>query len=237
MATGLILAAAGRGERLGSGGPKALCRLAGEPIVVHALRGALSSGAIDVSAVAAPFDMVDEFKALVAGEAENVAVVPGGSGRPESVAAALASLPPDVDTVLVHDAARCLAPPEVFAAVAGAVAEGAAAVVPAVAVADTIKRVDGDQVVGTPDRATLRAVQTPQGFRRDVLEAAHATPTAAVTDDAGMAESAGYAVRVVPGHDEAFKITRSVDVLLAEAVLARRAESRRHRGTGEPDAW
>lgn len=224
MATGLILAAAGRGERLGTGGPKALCRLVGEPIVVHAVRGALASRVVDVVAVAAPPGRVDEVAALVAGEGEHVTVLPGGAGRPESVAAALAALPRDVDTVLVHDAARCLTPPEVFTAVARAVGEGAAAVVPGIAVADTIKRVEGDRVVGTPDRDTLRAVQTPQGFRRDVLEQSHATATGAVTDDAGMAELAGYPVRVVPGHDEAFKITRVVDLLLAEAILARRAE-------------
>lgn len=232
MATGLILAAAGRGERLGSGGPKALCRLAGVPILVHAVRGALSSGVIDVAVVAAPPDRVDEINTLVSGDGQHVTVVRGGPDRTESVAAALASLPPDVATVLVHDAARCLTPPEVFAAVARAVAEGAAAVVPAIAVADTIKQVDGDRVVGTPARDTLRAVQTPQGFRRDVLEQAHATASGAVTDDAGMAERAGYPVQVVPGHDEAFKITTSADLLLAEAILAHRAESGDRRGRG-----
>ena len=226
MATGLILAAAGRGERLGTGEPKALCRLAGEPVIVHALRGALSSGVVDVVAVAAPPGRVDDVRALVAAGVADVTVVPGGSDRPESVAAALASLPRDVETVLVHDAARCLTPPEVFVAVARAVAEGAGAVVPAIAVADTIKRVAGEQVVGTPDRGTLRAVQTPQGFRRDVLERAHAAPAKGATDDAGMAELAGFPVRVVPGHDEAFKITRSVDLLLAEAILSRREGSR-----------
>jgi 2-C-methyl-D-erythritol 4-phosphate cytidylyltransferase len=152
-------------------------------------------------------------------------VVSGGADRRQSVAHALAALPPDVDTVLVHDAARSLTPPEVFAAVAAALADGAAAVVPALPVADTVKQVEHGVVVGTPDRDTLRAVQTPQGFRRDVLERAHQAATGTVTDDAGLVERLGYQVHVVVGHEEAFKITRPLDLVLAEAILARRAKA------------
>lgn len=221
MATGLILPAAGRGERLGTEVPKALQPLAGVPLLVRAVRAALASGVVDVVAVAAPPGQVNEVQTLLA-EVDRLVTVAGGPSRRESVAAALDALPADVDTVLVHDAARCLTPPEVFAAVAKAVAAGAAAVVPAVSVYDTIKRVEGEHVVGTPDRATLRAVQTPQGFRRDVLERAHATAPGGATDDAGMAEQVGCRVEVVSGHEEAFKITRPLDMLLAEAILARR---------------
>lgn len=225
MAIGLIVPAAGRGERLGAGVPKALLPLAGQPLLVHAVRGALSSRVVDVVVVAAPAGRVDEVRSLLAGEATELRVVRGGADRRESVARALAELPPEVDTVLVHDAARCLTPPAVFAAVAAALAGGAAAVVPAVPVADTVKRVADGVVVGTPDRDTLRAVQTPQGFRREVLEQAHATEPGAVTDDAGLVERLGYQVSVVAGHEEAFKITRTLDLVLAEAILGRRARA------------
>ncbi|HEX6336723.1 MAG TPA: 2-C-methyl-D-erythritol 4-phosphate cytidylyltransferase [Jiangellaceae bacterium] len=225
MAIGLIVPAAGRGERLGAGVPKALLPLAGLPLLVHAIRGALASRVVDVVVVAAPADRVDEVRGLLAGEVTELRVVIGGADRRESVARALAELPPEVDTVLVHDAARCLTPPAVFAAVAAALAGGAAAVVPAVPVADTVKQVAHGVVAGTPDRDTLRAVQTPQGFRRDVLEQAHASEPGAVTDDAGLVERLGFAVSVVAGHDEAFKITRSLDLVLAEAILARRARA------------
>jgi 2-C-methyl-D-erythritol 4-phosphate cytidylyltransferase len=225
MAIGLIVPAAGRGERLGAGVPKALLPLAGQPLLVHAVRGALSSRVIDMVVVAAPADRVAEVRGLLAGEVTELRVVSGGDARRESVARALAELPPEVDTVLVHDAARCLTPPAVFAAVVAALAGGAAAVVPAVPVADTVKQVAHGVVVGTPDRDTLRAVQTPQGFRRDVLERAHATEPGAVTDDAGLVERLGFQVSVVAGHEEAFKITRSLDLVLAEAILGRRARA------------
>jgi 2-C-methyl-D-erythritol 4-phosphate cytidylyltransferase len=225
MAIGLIVPAAGHGERLGAGVPKALLPLAGQPLLVHAVRGALSSRVVDVVVVAAPADRVEQVRGLLAGEVTELRVVSGGVDRRESVARALAELPPEVDTVLVHDAARCLTPPAVFAAVTAALAGGAAAVVPAVAVADTVKQVAHGVVVGTPDRETLRAVQTPQGFRRDVLERAHATEPGAVTDDAGLVERLGLQVSVVAGHEEAFKITRSLDLVLAEAILGRRARA------------
>ena len=225
MTIGLIVPAAGRGERLGAGVPKALLPLAGQPLLVHAVRGALSSRVVDVVVVAAPADRVAEVRGLLAAEVTELLVVRGGDDRRESVARSLAALPPEVDTVLVHDAARCLTPPAVFAAVAAALAGGAAAVVPAVPLADTVKQVAHGVVVGTPDRDTLRAVQTPQGFRRDVLERAHATAPGGATDDAGLVERLGFEVRVVAGHEEAFKITRSPDLVLAEAILGRRARA------------
>jgi 2-C-methyl-D-erythritol 4-phosphate cytidylyltransferase len=250
VTTGLIVPAAGRGERLGAGRPKAMHLLAGEPLLVHAVRGALAAGVVDVVVVAVPADLREEVAALLAGEvagsgehgrppgtasgavapvveAARLAVVAGGAERRDSVAAALRSLPVVVDTVLVHDAARCLTPPEVFAVVAKEVAAGSPAVIPVLPVTDTIKRVDGGVVAGTPDRSALRVVQTPQGFRRDLLERAHATVSGAVTDDAGLVERLGVPVRVVPGHEDAFKITRPMDLVLAEAVVRRRREAGR----------
>jgi 2-C-methyl-D-erythritol 4-phosphate cytidylyltransferase len=150
-----------------------------------------------------------------------VRVVAGGAERPDSVAAGLAALPADVDIVLVHDAARALTPSSQFAAVAAAVAAGAPAVVPGVPVVDTVKQVDGSgTVVATPPRAALRAIQTPQGFRRDVLERAHATAGAhPVTDDAELVEALGLPVLVVPGDPRAHKITTPDDL---ERVVALR---------------
>lgn len=167
-----------------------------------------------------------EFETVLADVGTRLTVVPGGDSRRDSVAAALKALPPDVDIVLVHDAARCLTPAEIFKAVTAAVAQGAGAVVPVVPVSDTIKQIRDERVIATPERSTLRAVQTPQGFRRVVLERAHSVAPGAggeVTDDAGMAESIGCPVVVVPGHDEAFKITQPLDLVLAEAVVRRRA--------------
>jgi len=231
MTTAAIVPAAGRGERLGATGPKALRSLGGAPMLVHAVRTLAAADRVALVVVAAPRDQVEPTRELLASEHGGAAldVVPGGLSRRESVRAALSVLPPDVTVVLVHDAARPLAPASLVESVVAAVDAGAAAVVPGVPVADTIKQVDGDRVTGTVDRSHLRAVQTPQGFRRDVLERAHAEhdPTGPdVTDDAGMVEALGLPVVVVPGHEEAFKVTRPLDLLLAEAVLARRESGR-----------
>lgn len=154
----------------------------------------------------------------------SVVTVTGGATRQESVRAALDVLPPEVDVVLVHDAARPLAPIALIEAVAAAVLGGAPAVVPGVAVDDTVKRVGADGIVHeTPPRETLRAIQTPQGFRRSVLERAHAQQGASITDDAGLVELLGEPVLVIPGAADAFKITRPDDFARAEALLAARA--------------
>ncbi|HEX6920875.1 MAG TPA: 2-C-methyl-D-erythritol 4-phosphate cytidylyltransferase [Actinomycetes bacterium] len=223
--TAAIVPAAGRGERLGPGAPKALRLLGGAPLLVHAVRALARARSVDLVVVAAPPDQVEEVRGLLADHHAGAAlsVVAGGRSRQESVRRALASLPDAVTTVLVHDAARPLAPVELVDVVAGAVRAGADAVVPVVPVADTVKRVVDECVVETVDRETLRAVQTPQGFERSVLEAAHldAGPDEA-TDDAALVERLGHVVHVVPGAEEAFKVTRPIDLLLAEAVLTRR---------------
>ncbi len=233
--------AAGRGERLGPGAPKALRELGGVPLLVHAVRALTRSRAVGLVVVAAPADGVAEVVALLDGhglEGKDIRVVAGGATRQESVRLGLAAIPAEVGIVLVHDAARPLVPVEVVDAVASAVRAGAEAVVPAVPLADTVKRVEPvrggpEPVLDTPDRATLRAVQTPQGFRREALAEVHAKALAEesagdagalppVTDDAGLVERFGGRVVVVPGHEEAFKVTRPLDLVLAEAVLARR---------------
>ncbi len=222
----VLVVAAGSGTRLGPGVPKALRELAGEPLLVHAVRRVLACVHVAAVIVAAPADQVGtvrELLAAVAGTAggADVTVVAGGTTRQGSVAAALAAVPPGLDIVLVHDAARALAPTALVARVAAAVRAGAPAVVPVLAVVDTIKTVSPDGlVVGTPDRSELRAVQTPQGFRRDVLHAAHAGATGEHTDDAGLVERLGRPVSVVPGDELAMKITRPVDLVIAQALLA-----------------
>ena len=221
MSVGAVVPAAGAGVRLGPGGPKALRLLAGETLLVHAVRGLRASPDVGPVVVAAPAADVEAVTALLAGY--DVVVVAGGRRRRDSVRAALAALPADVDLVLVHDAARCLTPPSVVGAVVSALRAGAAAVVPVLPLADTVKRVEVDRVVATVPREHLRAVQTPQGFRRDVLEAAHGVAGDEHTDDAGMVEAGGGTVVVVQGHEEAFKVTGPMDLLLAEAVLAARA--------------
>lgn len=230
--TAAIVAAAGRGERLGGSPAKALRLLDGSPLLVHVTRSLASSAYVDLVVVAAPSDDVREVQGLLTGEHEgaDLLVVAGGDSRQESVRRALAVLPDDIAQVLVHDAARPLVPIEMIDRVAAALCAGAAAVVPGVAVADTVKRVEHAQVVETLDRGSLRAVQTPQGFQREVLEAAHlaaeATAAAPSTDDSALVEATGTVVDVVAGHDEGFKVTRPLDLLLAEAVLAQRRTDR-----------
>jgi 2-C-methyl-D-erythritol 4-phosphate cytidylyltransferase len=229
-----VVPAAGRGERLGPGEPKALRLLAGSPLLVHAVRALSVAQLVDIVVVAAPPDRVPAVRSLLTADGlaadvdADVQVVAGGATRQLSVRAALDHLPAEVDVVLVHDAARPLAPPELVDSVARAVRGGLPAVVPGLPVADTVKRVGADGVVtDTVDRATLRAVQTPQGFRRDVLYAAHQRVAEEaggppITDDAGLVERLGVPVHVIPGAAEAFKVTTPLDLTFAEALLAGR---------------
>ncbi|MFF0964482.1 2-C-methyl-D-erythritol 4-phosphate cytidylyltransferase [Streptomyces sp. NPDC003703] len=229
----VVIPAAGRGVRLGPGAPKALRTLNGTPMLVHAVRAMAASRAVSLVVVVAPPDGAGEVTSLLDAHAlperTRFLVVPGGESRQESVRLGLDAVPPGHDVVLVHDAARPLVPVETVDAVIGAVREGAAAVVPALPLADTVKEVEPAAVAGapepvlaTPDRSRLRAVQTPQGFDRATLVRAHETVTDDVTDDASMVEQLGEPVVAVPGHEEGFKVTRPLDLVLAEAVLARR---------------
>jgi 2-C-methyl-D-erythritol 4-phosphate cytidylyltransferase len=210
--------------------------LGGVPMLVHAVTALSRARLVDLVVVAAPPDGVAEVEALLALHdiGADLLVVAGGEHRQDSVARALEALPPEVDVVLVHDAARPLAPSELVDAVAQAVLAGHGAVVPGLAMTDTVKRVvtdvapsdNAEQVIETVPRSDLRCIQTPQGFDRAVLVKAHAAADDVATDDAGLVERLGLPVVVVPGSAEAFKITRPIDLLLAEAVLLeRRANS------------
>lgn len=215
----VLVPAAGAGVRLGPGAPKALRLLAGEPLLVHAVRRVAAAPSVRSIVVAAPPAEVSAVRDLLAPVAE-VTVVAGGAHRQASVAAALAAVPAEAEIVLVHDAARALTPPDLVEAVAAAVRSGRDAVIPVLPVVDTIKEIAPDgRVLGTVDREALRAVQTPQGFRREVLVAAHAAAVDPLTDDAGLVEKQGGRVWCVPGSEYALKITRPFDLALAECLL------------------
>ncbi|KUI35360.1 2-C-methyl-D-erythritol 4-phosphate cytidylyltransferase [Mycobacterium sp. IS-1496] len=220
MTTVAVVPAAGSGQRLAAGAPKAFVNLAGRPMLERAITGLRDSGVVDSIVVAVPPSRTDEAKLVFGGEA---VIVAGGADRTESVSIALAAVG-DADYVLVHDAARALTPPSLVVRVVRALESGHSAVVPALPVADTIKAVDANgAVLGTPERAGLRAVQTPQGFRIDVLRRAYARAgDGGFTDDASMVEQAGVQVQVVDGDPLAFKITTPLDLVLAEAILAGR---------------
>ncbi|MFV2113442.1 2-C-methyl-D-erythritol 4-phosphate cytidylyltransferase [Micromonospora sp. LOL_025] len=216
----VLVPAAGAGVRLGPGRPKALRLLGGEPLLVHAVRRLAAAPSVHTIVVAAPAAEVAAVRDLLAPVAP-VTVVPGGAERQASVAAALAAVPAGPEIVLVHDAARALTPPDLVESVAAAVRAGNDAVIPVLPVVDTIKEVGPDEVVlGTVDRSALRAVQTPQGFRRAVLTAAHAAAGDPLTDDAGLVEKQGVPVSCVPGSEYALKVTRPFDLALAEHLLA-----------------
>jgi 2-C-methyl-D-erythritol 4-phosphate cytidylyltransferase len=216
----VLVPAAGSGVRLGPGAPKALRPLAGEPLLVHAIRRMAAAPSVRMIVVAAPPGAEDGVRALLAPIAP-VTVVTGGAERQESVSRALDAVPAEIAIVLVHDAARALTPPEMVESVAAAVRAGRPAVIPVLPMVDTIKEVapGGDIVLGTVDRSVLRSVQTPQGFRHEVLAAAHRAGLDPHTDDAGMVEKTGVAVTCVPGSELALKITRPIDLVLAEALL------------------
>lgn len=233
--TAAVIPAAGRGVRLGPGAPKALRALGGTPMLIHAVRAMAASRHVSLVVVVAPPEGAPEVRRLLdehaLPERTDFLVVPGGGTRQESVRLGLDALPEDIGVVLVHDAARPLVPVDTVDSVIEAVRDGAPAVVPALPLADTVKEVEPgapgepEPVLSTPVRARLRAVQTPQGFDRDTLMRAHqevAVSGEGATDDAGMVERLGATVVVVPGHEEAFKVTRPLDLVLAEAVLARR---------------
>ncbi|WP_322411647.1 2-C-methyl-D-erythritol 4-phosphate cytidylyltransferase [Microbacterium invictum] len=218
----VIVVAAGSGTRLGAG-PKAFVGLDEHTILRHALARVFEAAPAQVVIVAPSglegSALTDAIEA--AGERRDlVTVVTGGDSRQASVAAGIRALWADVDHVLVHDAARCLTPPEVFDRVIAALELGHAGAVPVLPVIDTIKRVEGDLIVGVVDRSELAAAQTPQGFRRDILETAYRAATAEFTDDAALVSDAGHTVLAVAGDARAFKVTTPADLERARGLVA-----------------
>jgi 2-C-methyl-D-erythritol 4-phosphate cytidylyltransferase/2-C-methyl-D-erythritol 2,4-cyclodiphosphate synthase len=219
---GVIVVAAGSGTRLGHADPKAFVPVSGRAILAHALESVFGMSEPAQVIVVAPEEWLDEAKRLgaeTAGAAgAYLSVVAGSHTRQGSVAAGLAALRPEVRTVLVHDAARAFTPSALFDAVVAGVRETGAGVIPGLPVSDTIKRTDGVRAIATVDRSELVAVQTPQGFPRDLLDAAYAAAAAEFTDDAAVFSAAGHAVRIVDGDALAFKITTAWDLRRAESL-------------------
>ena len=204
---GVILLAAGAGARFG--GLKVFADLQGRTLLEWA---------------ALPFyDFPDrivvvreEDKALV--KLKDWKIVPGGARRRDSVRAGLEALDPKTEIVLVHDAARPLVSQELVERVAGAVRAGGAAV-PVVPVSDTIKRVQGNAIVQTLERGELRAAQTPQGFRVELLRRAHAASDRDACDDALLVEDLGAPVAAVAGDPRNIKVTTPADLAVARALV------------------
>jgi 2-C-methyl-D-erythritol 4-phosphate cytidylyltransferase len=215
-----VIAAAGSGDRLGAGGPKALVDVGGRPMLAWSLVAIGQTARIGSVVISAPPGYEEEIGAM----APNASVVTGGASRSESVARALEHV--ETDLVAVHDAARPLATHALFDAVVSELEgdPGCDALVAAAPVADTLKRALAGRVIETVPRSELWAVQTPQAFRAAALRSAlDADPEtlAAATDDASLVEAAGGVVRVFAWEEPNLKVTTSVDLALASALLPR----------------
>ncbi|MGN6197424.1 2-C-methyl-D-erythritol 4-phosphate cytidylyltransferase [Humibacter sp.] len=216
----VIVVAAGSGTRLGAGMPKAFVSVGGRTLLEHAVH-AVSGMRSDAQLIAVvPAGATDEVRRLLAALAPEAVVVAGGASRQASVEAGLAALHEAVEVVLVHDAARAFTPSGQFDAVVAAVDAAGEGVVPGLPVSDTIKRTDADALVtGTVDRSELVAVQTPQGFPRDILLQAYRAATEEATDDAALVAAIGHPVRIVAGDPLAFKVTTPADLARAEQLF------------------
>jgi 2-C-methyl-D-erythritol 4-phosphate cytidylyltransferase len=220
MSVWAVIVAAGRGERLGLDRPKAFAKLNGRPLLAESLERLEWSDWVDSIVVAAPPDW-EEPVILLAEElgcGKVVAVVPGGESRAASVRAGLAEVPEDATVTLVHDAARPVLSEEVIDRLMTAQNEGWDGVVPGMPVADTVKRVDGEQIVETIDRESLVGAQTPQVFVSPVLRDAAASGDDA-TDCAALVEARGGRIKVVAGDRRLMKITDPADLELASTWL------------------
>ena len=212
--TAAIIAGAGSGHRLGADLPKALLKLIDKTLVEHAVDSLAPVAQLIV--VTAPAGFEDKFKSVLG---DQVKVITGGVLRSDSIRVALAEIGNEYEFVLVHDAARAIASTQLATKVINELANGEQAVIPALDVVDTIKEVDANGYVrNTPERANLRAVQTPQGFVKSVLAHAHASAEDA-TDDAALVEAIGVKVKVIAGEERALKITTKSDLARAVEIL------------------
>jgi 2-C-methyl-D-erythritol 4-phosphate cytidylyltransferase len=224
-----VVVAAGAGLRLGDGPPKALREILGRSLVRHSLDGLAAGGVEQAVVVIAPGEQA-AFETALADSPIPAGYVFGGARRQDSVAAGLAAIAGDpklagCEFVLVHDAARALVPAAMVARVIEALRGGALGCVPVVPIVDSLRSVDPSGASFVVDRLVMRSVQTPQGFRRDVLQAALAHAEAAgieVSDDATAVEAMGEAVVLVEGSREALKVTEPTDLVLVEAIARSR---------------
>jgi 2-C-methyl-D-erythritol 4-phosphate cytidylyltransferase len=220
MSVWAVIAAAGRGERLGLDRPKAFANLRGRPLLAESLERLDASEWIDAIVVAAPPGW-EEPVILLAEElgcGKVTEAVPGGSSRAASVRAALARVPDEAAVVLVHDAARPVVPDDVVDRLVTALNEGWDGAVPVLALADTVKRVEGDRVLETVDREHLVAAQTPQAFVASALRAAAIDGDA--TDCAALVEARGGRVKAVRGDPRLLKVTDPADLERVDALLS-----------------
>jgi len=225
--TAAIIAAAGAGNRLGAELPKALVKLVDKTLVEHAVANLAPIAQLII--VTAPAGFVEQYKKILG---DSVEVIEGGVLRSDSIRIALSKISNQYEYVLVHDAARALASTTLAATVIAQLINGEQAVIPALDLIDTVKEVDSKGYVrNTPDRSTLRSVQTPQGFSRSVLERAHAASQDA-TDDAALVEAIGVSVKVIPGEERALKITTKSDLATATALLLPNSQKQIRVGIG-----
>ena len=221
MSVWAIVAAAGRGDRLGLDRPKAFAALRGRPLLAESLERLEGSDWIDFIVIAAPAEW-EEPAILLAeelGAGKVSSVVTGGASRSESVREAMAEVADDAAVVLVHDAARPLLPDEVIERVLAPLSEGWDGVVPGLPLSDTVKRVEGGRVVETLSRGELAAVQTPQAFLTSILREALRDDVADASDCASLVEARGGRVKVVEGDRRLLKVTSPEDLAVVEAWL------------------
>ena len=218
MSVWAVLAAAGRGERLGDDRPKAFARLGNLPLVAEPLRRLEESDWIDGIVVAAPPGWEEPCIVLAEelGAGKVSAVVSGGETRAASVRAALVEVPDDAAVVLVHDAARPLVSDELIGRVLAPLSEGYDGVVPVVPIPDTVKRIRRDEVVETLEREGLVLSQTPQAFLAAALRRAAAGDG---TDCASLVEAQGGKIRAVQGDPRLLKVTSREDLELVASWL------------------
>jgi 2-C-methyl-D-erythritol 4-phosphate cytidylyltransferase/2-C-methyl-D-erythritol 2,4-cyclodiphosphate synthase len=216
----VVVVAAGLGTRLGADKPKAFVTLAEKTLIEHALENIAGVPALEQVIIAVPAGHEAQTAELadvaLAGTSVRFDVVVGGDTRQQSIANALGVMDSTVEVVLVHDAARALAPASLFTRVASEVRRSGLGAVPVMKIADTVKRVEGEVVRETVDRNFLRAAQTPQGFVAKDLIAAYAAAEAEYTDDAALAQAHGMQINAVEGDERAFKITTADDLAAAE---------------------
>jgi 2-C-methyl-D-erythritol 4-phosphate cytidylyltransferase/2-C-methyl-D-erythritol 2,4-cyclodiphosphate synthase len=216
----VVVVAAGLGTRLGADKPKAFVSLAEKTLIQHALENIADVPALEQVIVAVPAGHESQTAKIIevalAGKNVRYDVVVGGDTRQQSIANALDVIDPEVEVVLVHDAARALAPASLFTRVASEVRRSGNGAVPLMKIADTVKRVEREVVRETVDRNSLRAAQTPQGFVAEKLIASYAAAKSDYTDDAALAQAHGMQINAVEGDERAFKITTADDLTAAE---------------------
>ena len=222
MSVAVILVAAGKGERLGAGTPKALVRVAGTTLLEHAISRAIGTKDLAQLVITATAGYLEQFLSLATPHIPSgieLVVLEGGETRQQSIALALGRVDKSAEVILVHDAARAFTPTEVFDRVVAEVSASGFGVVPVVAVHDTVKRASGEEVLETVDRSELRAAQTPQGFPAQLLRDAYSSVTEEHTDDASLVQAFGHRVLSVAGDRMAMKVTTADDLILASHLV------------------